>query len=282
MADGREASQSWEIYVLEYARSKDQHLASLIYGAFDQGTIDVPFSFVLARGHGRILLVDTGFMREGNGIGFAERFGIPSWISPVRLLAELGITPDQVTDIILSHAHYDHMGSIEQFPRAQLYLQKKELLSWVEAMALPKQFGVLTLPLDPEDIHNALRAAEEHRLTLLEGDVDHVLEGVHVRSGSGHTMGQQFVTIETAKGRYVVSGDCVYGAANLTGLKKDGVYAPLGAGIGSAWDQLKTMDRIHREVSGDLERVIILHDFERWKQFTIWKEIEGFRILKVT
>lgn len=274
------ATGSWELFVLEYAQSKDQPVASLIQGAYGDGAIDLPFAFVLARGNGRNVLVDCGFMKEGNGVAVAEAFGIPRWISPVRLLAEMGLAPEDITDIVLSHAHFDHMGSIEQFPKAMLYIQKREFLSWIEIMALPPRFGFLGAVLDPDDIYSALNAAREHRLTLLEGDQDNVLPGLHVRSGEGHTMGQQFVTLDTAKGRIVVAGDCVYGSRNLTGTNHNGVYLPLGSGIGSAWDQLKTIDRINQEIGGNLEKLIILHDFARWKHLDQVKEIEGFRIFR--
>ena len=271
----------WEIFVLEYARSRNQPVASLLQGAFDEGNIDLPFAFVLARNGSRAVLIDTGFMREDGGEEMAQRFGIAQWISPLRLLEELGVTPGDVSDIVVSHAHYDHMGSIHKFPTAQIYLQKHELLSWVEAMALPRRFRALTWVLNPEDIHHALHAAEGHRLTLLEGDRDDVVPGIHVRTGPGHTLGQQFVTVDSAQGRFVVSGDCVYCSRNLTGVNDDGVYIPLGAGIGSAWDQLRSFDRISQEIGGDLGRLIILHDFDRWKRFEVFKEIEGFRVFKV-
>jgi len=73
----------------------------------------------------------------------------------------------------------------------------------------------------------------------------------------------------------------VFAAANLSGLKNDGVYLPLGAGIGSTWDQLKTMQRITEEVKGDLDRVIILRDLARWNKFETVAEIEGFKVVRV-
>ncbi len=76
----------WTVHVLEYARSKDQPLASLIQGTLADGVVDLPFSFVLARGGGATVLIDTGFMREGGGEVMSVKFGIPSWISPLRLL----------------------------------------------------------------------------------------------------------------------------------------------------------------------------------------------------
>jgi glyoxylase-like metal-dependent hydrolase (beta-lactamase superfamily II) len=281
MSSGIGAPRSvWEIFVVEYARSKDQPIATLIQGAYDKGTIDLPFAFVLARSGGRNVLVDCGFMKEGNGVAVAEKFGIPNWISPVRMVEEMGVAAEDITDIVLSHAHFDHMGSIEKFPKAMLHLQKRELLSWIELMAMPRQFGFLTMVLDPDDIFSALDAAKQHRLTLLEGDQDDVVPGIHVRSGPGHTFGQQFVILETSKGRVVVAGDCIYGSQNLTGTNNDGVYIPLGSGIGSILDQLKSFDRINSEISEDLDRLVILHDFDRWARFEMIKEVDGFRIFR--
>ncbi len=271
----------WEVHVLEYARSHQQAMASLIWGTFDEKPVDLPFAFVLARKPGRVVLVDCGFINEGGGARKAEKFGVPHWISPLRLLAELGVGPDDVTDIVLSHAHFDHMGSIAAFPRAQLYLQKSEALSWVEILALPERFSFLSDVLNPDDLMTALAASIEHRLTLVEGDRDDLLPGLHVRLAPGHTMGQQFVSLDTARGRFAVSGDCIYGARNITGHDGCGRYIPLGAAIGSAWDQLRSIDRLNAEVGGDLSRIIILHDSERWPRFETVAEIEGFGIFKV-
>jgi glyoxylase-like metal-dependent hydrolase (beta-lactamase superfamily II) len=270
----------WEIYVIEFARSKNQPWVDLVNGMYDDGPTDLPFSFILARRADRNVLVDTGFMKDETGPNFSDRFGIPWWISPVRMLAELGLAPGDITDIIVSHAHFDHMGSIDQFPNARLYLQKQELLSWHEAMALPPQYGYLTAIINPDDLRAAFNASVEHRLTLVDGDRDDLLPGVHVRLGQGHTMGQQFVIVETSRGRIVLSGDCVYSSRQITGHKHDGVYQPLNNAVGSVWDQLKTIDRINTEIGGNLDRLIILHDSDRWKGLPVIKEIEGFRIVK--
>lgn len=273
-------SAQWEVYVLEYARAKDQPMVDLINGAHDAGVMDTPFAFVLARSGDRRVLVDTGFMREGIGAEMAERFGVPGWVSPLRLLAELGVGPDDVTDIVLSHAHFDHMGSIHKFPKARLYIQKSELLSWHEAMALPPRFGYLTAIINPDDLRAMFDASVEHRVTLLDGDRENLMPGLHARLGPGHTMGQQFVVLETARGNLVVSGDCVYSARNLRGHRHDGVYVPLNNAVGSVWDQLKTMDRINDAIGGDLSRLIILHDANRWENLPVHAEVDGFKIVQ--
>jgi glyoxylase-like metal-dependent hydrolase (beta-lactamase superfamily II) len=270
----------WELYVIEYARSRNQPVASLINGAFADGNMEVPFSFVLARNGDRVALLDCGFINEGGGAEMAIRFDVPWWISPLRMLDEFGVAPSDVSDIVLSHAHFDHMGSIAEFPKAKLHIQKREYLSWMEAMALPRQFGFITQVVHPDDLRTAFDASLEHRLNLIEGDHDNVLPGIHVRMGEGHTLGQQFIIAETAKGRVVVAGDCVYGARNILGNNNDGVYIPLGAGIGSTWEQIKTIDRINTEIGGDMSKLVILHDFDRWAKLPVVKEVEGFRILR--
>lgn len=280
------SNDNWDVHVIEFARSKDQPIASLVQGTHEAGLIDLPFSFVLARSGDRIVLVDTGFMKEGLGGEMSDSFGIPYWISPLRMLEEFDVKPEDVTDIVLSHAHFDHMGSVYKFPNAQIYIQKREWLSWMEAMALPPQFGFLTMAINPDDLRAGFTASVEHRLTLIDGDKDNLLPGLHVRTGEGHTLGQQFVILESARGRLVVSGDCVYAATNLCGHshdgKADGVYVPLAFGVGSVWEQLKTIDRINDEIDGDLSKLIILHDNDRWENLPLYREIDGFKIMKAS
>ena len=133
--------------------------------------------------------IATGFTQDEHSSGFSRKFGIPTWISPIRMLAEMGIRPEAISDIFVTHAHFDHLGSIAEFPDAHIYIQKSELLSWYEAIALPKRFGHLTAIIDPDNLRAAL--------------------------------------------------------------------------------------------GGDLERLVVLHDIERWKGLPIVKEVEGFRIVKI-
>jgi glyoxylase-like metal-dependent hydrolase (beta-lactamase superfamily II) len=271
----------WEVFVMEFARSKNQPWVDLISGMYQEGVMDLPFSFILTRNGTRVGLVDTGFMQEEPRGGFSRKFGIPTWISPLRMLAEMGIHADDVTDIFITHAHFDHMGSIAEFPNAHIYIQKSELLSWYEAIALPKRFGHLTAIIDPDNLRTALDASIAHRVTLIDGDKNDVLPGIHVRLGSGHTIGQQFVMIDSSTGRWLISGDCVYSRRQFTGHNNDGVYVPLNNATGSVWEQLKTIDKINDELGGDLGRLVVLHDIERWKGFPVVREVEGLRIVKI-
>jgi hypothetical protein len=174
----------WQIYVMEYACLKDHPWVDFISGMYHEGTTNFPFSFVLAQCGDRNVLVDTGFMQEDHRSGFSLKFGIPTWISPVRMLREMKLAPEAITDIVITHAHFDHMGSIAEFPNAHIYIQKSELLSWYEAFALPPRFAHLTAIVDPDNIRSALDASIAHRVTLVDGDKNNVLPGIHIRLGA--------------------------------------------------------------------------------------------------
>lgn len=274
-----QSKATWDIYVLEYARAHQQPWVDLVAGMSDAGAVDLPFSFVLALHGKHKVLIDTGFMQDEASSGFSRKFGIPNWISPVRLVAEMGIKADEITDIFITHAHFDHMGSIAEFPNAQIYIQKSELLSWYEAAALPRRYSHLMTILDPNNLRSCLDASFEHRVTLIDGDKDNVLPGIHVRLASGHTIGQQFVILETGQGRRIISGDCLYNKCQLLGHNNDGVFVPLNNAIGSVWEQIKSLDKLNDEIGGDLTNLVILHDPDRWQGLPVLKEVDGWKIV---
>ena len=67
------------------------------------------------------------------------------------MLSEMNLAPEEISDIFITHAHFDHMGSIAEFPKAHIYIQKSEMLSWYERFALPKRFSFLTAIVDPDN-----------------------------------------------------------------------------------------------------------------------------------
>ena len=161
----------WDVYVLEFACVENDRWVNLVSGYDPDATMDLPFSFVLARHGERNVLVDTGFLKD-EGSDYAIKFGIPRFISPLRMLAEAGREPAEITDIFVTHAHFDHMGSIGAYPNAMIHIQKAELLAWYEWFTLPRQFGHLTKLIDPGNMRQALEASIEHRINLIDGDKD--------------------------------------------------------------------------------------------------------------
>ena len=207
---------------------------------YHEGVMDLPFSFILARRAIARSWSTQVSCRTNTARGSPAISGSRHGSRPFACLPKWTSRAEAITDIFMTHAHFDHMGSIAEFPNAHIHIQKSELLSWYEMIALPKRFGYLTAIIDPDNLRAALDASIEHRVTLIDGDKDNVLPGIHVRLGSGHTIGQQFVVIDTAAGRRLISGDCVYSRRQFTGQANDGVYVPLNNAVGSVWEQLKT------------------------------------------
>jgi N-acyl homoserine lactone hydrolase len=114
---------------------------------------------------------------------------------------EIGISPDQVTHIAFSHAHFDHVGNSRYFPRATWYVQRLEY----DAMFGPNtsQFGFL-----PE-LYNTMR---QNPMKLLNGKHDVFGDGsVVIHATPGHTPGHQSLLVRLANhGPVVLSGDVAH------------------------------------------------------------------------
>ncbi len=273
----------WDVYVVEYARARAQPAASLVHGDGGRPPLDVPYAFVVARSAHGVVLIDTGFLADsGGGQRMAATYGVQEWVHPLRLLATLGLSASDITHVVLTHAHFDHMGAIRLFPGAHITMQKRELLCCIEALALPPQFGFMCDGVDPDDLHGAISAASQHRLTLLDSDKIDLLPGLDAcLAADSHTPGSQFVALATPGGRVVVAGDCVYSYRNLALGRDDGQHRPLGSALGSAWGQLHAMQRISEAAGGDKSRIILLHDTERWAQGSVVAEVDGMRVVRV-
>lgn len=150
----------------------------------------------LLRGHGHIALIDTG------PLGYRREL--------VRRLAERGIAPDQVTDVVLSHGHHDHMANFPMFPKARLFIGAKEL-----AWALTIQSG--TTPV-PEFYIQALSRHE--RLTTL-ADGGEVLPNIVADLAPGHTPGCLFFTLSGDHHDVIFTADAAKSRAELVSRQAD-------------------------------------------------------------
>ena len=160
---------------------KDQPWVDLISGMYDDGVMDLPFSFILARRGDRNVLVDTGFMQDEHSSGFSAKFGIPYWISPLRMLAELGVAPGAITDIFVTPRAFRPHGLDRRIPeRAYLHPEERVAVLVRGDRAAARGSAHLTAIIDPDNLRTALEASIEHRVTLVDGDKDNVLPGIHV------------------------------------------------------------------------------------------------------
>ena len=149
--------------------------------------------------HGNTWMVwDTGvsdaIAAMPNGLAPADP-RMTHWKRPKTLasqLQQLGVKPDDVKFVAVSHTHPDHVGNVEMFPKATLLVQKTEY-EWPGA-------------------NNAPRFKPDHPVTKLEGDHDVFGDGsVIILSTPGHTPGHQSLLVKLRKtGALVLTGDAVH------------------------------------------------------------------------
>ena len=278
----------YSIWVLEYAYVPKYHMSGIIYGAHNEGYRKLPYGYVLIKGKDRVAMVDVGFNNKDLGAKFGSMFGVENWHSPREILAQCDVTPEQVTDIFVTHAHFDHIGGTGDFPNATYYIQEQELSKWIWAMSLGRKFSFVTGAIDPADIMRMVSAAKDGRLVAVDGDRENVLPGIDLHpSFDSHTWGSMFVTVRNdgkaeSADSWVFAGDLVYCMENLRGRNEnDGMYIPVGLAVGSQMNLLMTTDRMLGMVGNDVRRVIPVHEERLKDMFPSRLNKEGLQVIVI-
>jgi N-acyl homoserine lactone hydrolase len=175
-----------------------------------------------------------------NGLAPADPKAV-TWKRPKTLasqLDELGVKPDDIKAMAVSHTHPDHIGNVEMFPNTMLYVQKAEY-EWPGA-------------------DNKPRFKPEHPVTLLEGDRDVFGDGtVVILSTPGHTPGHQSLLVKLPRtGEIVLSGDAVHFKSNWDNRR---VPAPNF----NKEQTLASMQKLAETISRDEAQLWINHDKEQ-------------------
>jgi glyoxylase-like metal-dependent hydrolase (beta-lactamase superfamily II) len=201
------AATAFEVYAILYATSPGFHVSSLVVGADPARTMDVPFMFWVLKGAGgRNVLVDAGSYR---GPDF-EKWKLNNFIKPSIAIGKVGLEPDQITDIIITHIHWDHMGGVDLFPKARLWIQRDEYNHYVDVQGKPRFSAI-----GSDDAALLMNLRKSGRLRLVEGDSREIIPGITVYTGGKHTYASQYVGVKTAAGTVVVASDNIYMYENL-------------------------------------------------------------------
>src|SRR6185369_2717040 len=115
---------SYKVYALKFAEKGAMPISFLVLNGPEKDSVNLVFmTWLIKSDKGKNILVDAGFLRD---VDEAKDFGVKNYIRPDSLLPELGIAAKDITDIILTHPHWDHMDAIGLFPNAQVYIQKQD------------------------------------------------------------------------------------------------------------------------------------------------------------
>ncbi|MGH3025197.1 MAG: N-acyl homoserine lactonase family protein, partial [Gaiellaceae bacterium] len=127
-------------------------------------------------------------------------------VEPMTALRALGVDPEAVRTVVVTHLHYDHVGNLAAFPNAELIVPRRELEFWTSPIAEARQFAA---HVEPAEIAHLQRAAADGRVRLTEG-TEEILEGITAICAGGHSAGQQLTVVDGAGGRIVLASDAVH------------------------------------------------------------------------
>lgn len=197
---------AYEVYAVRYATIPSFPARGLIAGADTSRRLDIAMMVWLIKGNGRTVLVDAGFYRDK----FVQRWKPAGFVRPSDAVARAGVRPEDVTDIIVSHVHWDHADGLDLFPNARVWIQKDEYRHHVGASG-----EVLDRAIDAEDARMLASLAARGRVREVDGDSTEIMPGITVFTGGKHTFASQYAAVQTAAGTVVIASDNLYLYENL-------------------------------------------------------------------
>ncbi len=240
------SAPEYSIEAIRYATLPQFPTAALVMGAPKDEKLDIAMVIWLVRGGGHAILFDSGFYREK----WFKDFPMKDYSRPDEVLRQAGVKPEYVTDIIISHAHWDHMGGMDLFPRATVWIQKEEFAYYTGAAWQPGgQHG----GIDPEDVAALVRLNTEGRLRLVDGDNIEILPGIRAYTGARHTYASQYMRVD-GNPPFVLASDNCYLYRNLETHTASATFSEADRAA-----NLKAQERMI-ELAGARERVVPGHD----------------------
>jgi glyoxylase-like metal-dependent hydrolase (beta-lactamase superfamily II) len=231
---------SYEVYGIRYATLKDFRVSGLVKGADPARRMDIAMMIWLIKGEGHTILFDAGFYREQ----FMKQWKPADYQRPDAAIAVAGLKPEDITDIIISHIHWDHADGFDLFPKAKIWIQKEEL----EYYAGEAWQGHTRTAADPDVLLSLVRWNTMGKVNLVNGDAQEIYPGITAYIGGKHTWQSQYITVNTASGTVVLASDNVYMYENLE------KHVAIAATLDEA-SNLRTQDRMKKQASS--ERLIL-------------------------
>jgi glyoxylase-like metal-dependent hydrolase (beta-lactamase superfamily II) len=252
-AKASSTGEIYEVYALKYFAPLNYKLAKALYqvGWVDDLKINCYIWAIRNKNNGEITLVDTG-MDTTMGQRYSSLNANSVFVPPPQLVARFGIKPEQVTKVVITHMHVDHVGGMVNFPKlypnAQFFIQKKEFDFWVNSpLAQRPPFKIFGYAPGANAI---AELANTPRLTIADGD-RFIGPDMELLLAHGHTPGLQAVLLPTAKGQTILGSD----SAHLFRSFKEDLPSGIITDI-PAW--LLTFDKLRAKAP--LENIFPGHD----------------------
>lgn len=204
---GQWAPEPFELLAIRYARHTGRKQSdNVVGGDLHEGASDLDYFVWVARRSDKTVVIDTGFDAPA-----AQRRGRELLRKPSKGLALLGIEASTIEDVVLTHLHYDHAGTLSAFPHARFHVQDAEA-SYATGRCMGH--GFLRHPYDVEDVVTFVRHVYASRVNFHEGSVE-LADGLSLHRIGGHTAGLQVVRVWTRRGWVVVASDASHLYVNM-------------------------------------------------------------------
>ncbi len=250
---GASSPPNYSIQAIRYATSPDVPVNELAIGGPANEKVDIAMVVWLIRGGGRTILFDSGFHRDT----FLKEFPMKDYLRPDLAVATAGVKPEDVTDIVISHAHWDHMGGIDLFPKATIWIQRDEYRYYTMDAWQP---GGNHGGIDPEDVRELVKLNTEGRVRLIDGDNVEIFPGIRAYTGARHTYCSQYLRID-GDPPYVLASDNAYFYLNLSARLPSATFSDADHAANVA-AQARMI-----ELAGSADRVVPGHDALQFERF---------------
>ncbi len=258
------SAPAYSIQALRYATIPGFPVSELVMGAPKNEKLDIAMVIWLIRGAGHNILFDSGFHREK----WFKEYTIADFLRPDELVKSAGVPPSEITDVIISHAHWDHLGGIDLFPKAIIWIQKDEFRYYTgDAWQAGGNHG----GIDPEDVEELVRLNTEGRLRLVDGDVQEILPGIRAFTGARHTYASQYLRVDTNGTPFIFASDNCYLYRNLTDHAASATFSDADHAANIA-AQARMID-----LAGSADRVVPGHDPVQFQRYPTQDRIAKIR-----
>jgi glyoxylase-like metal-dependent hydrolase (beta-lactamase superfamily II) len=191
----------YEVYALKYARRDARRHEHFVGGDPHDAPMHMDYFVWLIRNAERTIVVDTGFTAEVAAKRKREYIRTPK-----AALALMGVNADEVKDVVITHMHYDHVGTFFDFPAATFHIQDEEMKF---ATGRHMRHARFAHSVEVEDVIGMVRALFRGRLAFHNGD-EEIAPGISLHHIGGHTPGLQSVRVHTKRGWVVVASDATH------------------------------------------------------------------------
>jgi glyoxylase-like metal-dependent hydrolase (beta-lactamase superfamily II) len=200
----------YKIYAIKFARRLHKIPSSArAIGDKSGDSTGVYYMIWLLKGdNGKTILVDAGF---SDPTGYEDM----QFMRPDSALQKLNIQPEDITDIILTHPHWDHINGIDLFPKAMVWMQQEDHDQFVKYI---NEKGEVSNGFTKKDADKLIKKKSENKLTLVKGDNIEILPGIKVFTGSKHTFESQYVVLGPDNDRTIIASDNCWFYYNLTSM----------------------------------------------------------------